>query len=190
MSGLGKIADLERDIARKKRELAELRRTHQREPVHNYLLRDLDGNDRRLRQLFGRHRDLIIVHNTGSQLPYCTMWADGFDGLMPYIRQRSSFVVVSHDDPETQREFAREQDWTFEMLSDPDGDFTEAMGFYKDGRREPGVSTFAISDEGRLERVAHRRFTPRDDFCPVWHFFDLLAGGIGGWRPRGGEEPK
>ncbi len=188
MSGLEKIADLERDIAEKKRELAELRRTHQREPVHNYVLTGPDGNDRRLRELFGRHRDLIIVHNTGRDSPYCTMWADGFDGLLPYIQQRSAFVLVSPDAPDRQKQVARERNWTFEMLSDTDGEFTEAMGFKDGDRWEPGVSTFALSDEGRLERVAHRSFTPRDDFCPVWHFFDLLAGGIGGWRPRGDGE--
>ncbi len=184
MGGLAKIAELEREISEKKRHLAELRRTHQREPVKNHVLTGKDGRKQRLRQLFGRHRDLVVVHQIGRDSPYCRLWADGFNGLLPHLEQRTAFVVVSPDQPAVQRQIADERGWEFAMLSDTSGEFSEAMGFKTGEQWESGVSTFATTDDGHLERVAHRQFTPRDDFCPVWHFFDLLDGGIGGWRPR------
>lgn len=33
-------------------------------------------------------------------------------------------------------------------------------------------------------RVADTRFHPDDDFCALWHLFDLLPEGPAGWKPR------
>jgi hypothetical protein len=32
--------------------------------------------------------------------------------------------------------------------------------------------------------VGRAEFGPGDDFCAVWHFFDLLPEGVDGWEPR------
>jgi len=43
-----------------------------------------------LSSLFGDHRDIIVVHNMGQSCRYCTMWADRFNGLYPYLANRSA----------------------------------------------------------------------------------------------------
>ena len=40
------------------------------------------------------------------------------------------------------------------------------------GLRREGDTVVRISDTG---------FGPSDDFCTLWHFFDLLPGGVGEW---------
>jgi hypothetical protein len=41
--------------------------------------------------------------------------------------------------------------------------------------RKRGQTIFRVSDAG---------FQPGDDFCAIWHFFDLLPEGATGWQPQ------
>jgi len=35
------------------------------------------------------------------------------------------------------------------------------------------------------DQLSHaRRFNPGDDFCALWHIFDLLPGGAGDWQAK------
>jgi len=36
----------------------------------------------------------------------------------------------------------------------------------------------------KIRRVSDTGFHPGDDFCPIWHFFDLLPEGADGWQPQ------
>jgi hypothetical protein len=59
------------------------------------------------------------------------------------------------------------------------------MGF--DDEKEglmPGVSVLTKETNGKMYRVSRAEFGPGDDFCAVWHFFDLLPEGIDGWQPQ------
>jgi hypothetical protein len=47
----------------------------------------------------------------------------------------------------------------------------------------PGVSVFRRQNEG-IVRVSDAPFSPGDDFCSVWHFFDLIPEGAAGWQPK------
>jgi predicted dithiol-disulfide oxidoreductase (DUF899 family) len=60
-----------------------------------------------LSDLFGEHEDLIVIHNMGVSCPYCTLWADGFNGLIRHLEDRAAFVMVSPDPPDIQKEFAK-----------------------------------------------------------------------------------
>ncbi|HEY4822831.1 MAG TPA: hypothetical protein VIH83_04000 [Candidatus Bathyarchaeia archaeon] len=51
-----------------------------KEKVREYVLTDSEGGKAALSTLFGKKDDLILVHNMGRSCPYCTMWADGFNG--------------------------------------------------------------------------------------------------------------
>ncbi len=138
-----------------------------------------------LSDLFGDMRELIIVHNMGASCAYCTLWADGYNGLYPHIRTRAAFVVASPDAPERQQEFARERGWRFPMVSDEGAAFARKMGYASaDGACRPGLSIFQRGDGGAMVRVMDANSCPHDDFCAVWHLFDLLPGGANGWRPR------
>lgn len=178
------IERLEAEIADKKERLHELQREQPREPVGDHELVDWDGEAVTIRDLMGDRDDLLVVHNMGTACQFCTMWADVFDGVLDHIEDRSAFVVVSPDDPATQREFAAERGWDFRMVSDRDGAFTAAAGFSADEHLVPGVSSYHRREDGEIVRVATDTFGPHDEYDPVWPLFELLADGPDGWEPQ------
>lgn len=178
------IDDLEYQRQELDRRIGELRRQRPREPVSDYVLRATDGRRVRLSSLFADKRSLLLVHNMGSGCAYCTMWADGFVGLHAHLRSRAAFVVTSLDPPEVQRAFAAGRGWPFDLYSVERG-FVDDMGFVDPEQGlMPGVSAFEKDTDGTLWRTGRAEFGPGDEFCSVWHFFDLCAEGVGGWEPQ------
>jgi predicted dithiol-disulfide oxidoreductase (DUF899 family) len=178
------INSLEKKILESKQRLAELRRNQPPEEVADYLLTESKGDIAKLSDLFGAHNELILIHNMGKTCPYCTMWADGFNGLREHLENRAGFAVVSPDNPETQREFASGRGWKFKMYSAMGTSFIKDLGFEDEkGDYWPGVSTFAKKD-GKIYRIAKDFFGPHDNYCSAWHFFDLLPEGVSGWQPK------
>ena len=57
-------------------------------------------------QLFGSMKDLFVIHNMGSGCPYCTLWADGYNGIYEHLTSRAAFVIASPDSPAAQQRFA------------------------------------------------------------------------------------
>ncbi|MCB0217985.1 MAG: DUF899 family protein [Caldilineae bacterium] len=152
--------------------------------VADYAFETPDGPVR-LSQLFGDRDDLIVVHNMGRGCGYCTLWADGFIGLLPHLESRAAFVISSPDDPSTQAAFAAERGWPFRMIALGESHFAQDMGFADDaGSYMPGYSTFHRGEDGQIRRVSKDFFGPGDPYCGVWHFFDQLAEGPAGWYPR------
>ena len=152
--------------------------------------RSHDGRFRRANseQPGGWKLDTQFIHNMGSRCPYCTLWADGFNGVVDHLEDRAAFVVVSPDVPEVQAEFAASRNWTFRMASDGSSGFTQAMGFTQEqeGRTyyQPGCSTFRKQDDGTIVRIAQAGFGPGDVYCAPWHLFSLLADSSGDWSPK------
>jgi predicted dithiol-disulfide oxidoreductase (DUF899 family) len=181
----GQIESLENEIHEKKKRLAELRKQIPSQEIIDYKLKSSDGSEMLLSSLFGAHDELVLIHNMGKGCAYCTLWADGFNGVVGHLENRAAFVVVSPDDPETQTKFAQSRGWKFRMLSAKGTAFSKDMGFQTaDNHNLPGVSTFHKAGDGKLYRVAHTEFGPGDDFCGVWHLFDLLPRGSNQWQPR------
>ena len=135
-----------------------------------------------LRDLFGERDDLIVVHNMGAKCAYCTLWADGFNGVLPHLQNRAAFVVASPDPVDAQQTFAQSRGWNFRMVSDQDG-FAEAMGYRNGDMVMPGFSTFRREGD-RVRRVGHSPFGPGDQYCGVWHLFEMLDQGTDGWQPK------
>lgn len=152
--------------------------------VSDYSFKDWNNKDVKLSSLFEGKEDLILVHNMGKRCPYCTMWADGFNGVIDHLQDRASFVVVSPDNPETQKMFATSRGWKFKMVSAKGTSFNKDMGFEKNGEADPGVSIFQKDDNNKIVRVSKDKFGPGDHYCIVWHFFDLLPKGDNGWQPK------
>jgi predicted dithiol-disulfide oxidoreductase (DUF899 family) len=149
------------------------------------VLKDGEGNKVPLADLFGDKNDLIVVHNMGVRCPYCTLWADGFNGVYRHLEDRAAFAAVSPDDPEVMKGFATGRNWRFRILSNAGGKFTRDMGFESDkGDPWPGLSTFHRDSDGCIRRISHAPFGPGDDFCAVWHMLDMLADGANGWQPQ------
>lgn len=179
-----KISKAEKALQKKKKQLAALRKRLPKELVEDYSLMDFDGREVKLSSLFGDRDELIVVHNMGRSCSYCTLWADGFNGVVDHLNDRAPFVVVSPDDPATQREFARSRGWKFRMLSAKESTFTRDLGFETDGEPMPGVSAFRKTPKGRIYRVSKAQFGPGDEFCAAWHIFDLLPRGANKWQPK------
>jgi predicted dithiol-disulfide oxidoreductase (DUF899 family) len=167
-----------------KRRLSEARRRRPPEPVADYTLQESRGGPVRLSDLFGNRNDLLVVHNMGRGCVYCTLWADGFNGLLDHLQDRTAFVVATPDDPATQQQFAASRNWRFRMVSTAGSQFSEDMGFEVDGAPMPGVSAFQRTADGAILRTGFDSFGPDDDYSPPWRLFDLLASGRGEWEPR------
>lgn len=181
--GAATLAGYHRQIGELRARMREVQASIEPEPVQDYEFSTRDGTAR-LSDLFGDKRDLIVILNMGTTCPACTMWADGYNGLYPHIADRAAFVVCSPDTPEVQQRFASSRGWQFPMASHAGTSFAEDMGYRGEGGGyRPGISAFQ-RDGGRIVRVADTGLRPGDDFCPVWHFLDLLPEGAAGWRPR------
>jgi predicted dithiol-disulfide oxidoreductase (DUF899 family) len=178
-----KLAQYRDRIAGLRQEMRKLQSAVEPQPVEDYRFATGDG-EVRLSQLFGDKHDLFVIHNMGTSCPFCTLWADGFDGVYEQLANRAAFVVTSPDPPEVQRTFAARRGWRFPMASHDGTSFAGDMGYRgPDGGFRPGVSAFQ-KHAGRIVRVADQGLQPLDDFCMVWHLFDLLPEGAGGWMPK------
>lgn len=174
----GKLADYRRQIADIREKMRETLATVEPEEVSDYEFSTTEGSVR-LSQLFGDHEDLIVIHNMGVACPHCTMWADGYNGIHQHVVKRAGFVISSPDRPNVQQQFAANRGWTFPMVSHVGTSFAADMGYASaNGGWRPGVSVFRREGDA-IVRVSDTSFSPGDDFCAVWHFFDLLPGGIG-----------
>lgn len=173
------------EIAKNRAKIRELRKNLPREEVGDYQFTDKNGNAVSLSSFFGDKNDLIVVHNMGKGCPYCTLWADGFNGEYLHLEDRAGFAVVSPDNFEVMKEFAEGRNWKFNILSNAGGSFTKDMGYEDDkGSPHPGMSTFHRDTDGKIYRISHAPFGPGDDFCAVWYMFDMLQDGANGWQPK------
>lgn len=176
------LNDYRRQIAGIRAEMRSLQANIEPEPAPDYVFDSVDGKVS-LAGLFGDKTDLFIIHNMGKSCPYCTLWADGFNGVSQHLENRAAFVVSSPDAPEIQQDFAYSRGWRFRMVSHANTSFAEDMGYRREGRWFPGVSVFRKEDE-KIVRVSDAQLGPNDDFCIVWSFLDLLPAGPDGWQPR------
>lgn len=178
------LVQAEEELKRCQQKIAQLRKHQAQTLEQDYIFSGVNHSQVRLSELFGKHEDMILIHNMGAGCMYCTMWADGLNGLFPHLQNRAAFVVISPDDPEAQQRFAQSRGWKFRLFSSQGTTFSKDMGFLRDNEQWPGVSTFHKDEDGIITRIAHDFFGPGDHYCAAWHLFDLLPGGSEGWEPQ------
>lgn len=176
------LNDYRRQIAGLKTQIRKLQADIAPEPVLDYRFSTLSGPIA-LSELFADKQELFVIHNMGKSCAYCTLWADGFNGVEHHLRDRAAFVVSSPDSPQVQQDFASARGWRFPMVSHQGTSFAEDMGYRREGGYTPGVSVFRRQDDG-IVRISDAGLGPDDVFCIVWSFLDLLGVGTDGWRPR------
>jgi predicted dithiol-disulfide oxidoreductase (DUF899 family) len=198
---------LEAEIALKdqRERVAALRRQLPTDtPVEDYGFRciDLAGNGapqkRRLSELFDdADKPLVLMQfmfgeAQTSACPMCTMWADGYDGVIPHLRERLNFGVVVAGDVELFAEHARSRGWrNLRLLSSSGTSFKRDFGMQNaEGGQSPGVSVFTLAANGTPRHfytggalMADGHFRGMDLLSPVWSFFDLTPQGRGDWWP-------
>ncbi len=177
-----KIQELRRQIMEIRGQIAALQKVLPKESVNNYTFTTVEG-EVRLASLFGDKDSLFMIHNMGISCHYCMLWADGFNGVADHLLDRAAFVISSPDSPEIQQQYKSAKGWQFPMVSVESNSFAADMGFQTDNGYMPGVSVLQ-RDGDNIVRVASSMFGPGDDFCSVWHLFDLLPQGSNGWEPK------
>src|SRR5712671_3467501 len=89
-----KLADYRRQISELRQQMRAVQATAEPEEVRDYELSTPNGIVR-LSELLGDQRDLIVIHNMGVSCAYCTLWADGYNGIYDHLAARAAFVVSS-----------------------------------------------------------------------------------------------
>ncbi|MFK5922272.1 MAG: DUF899 family protein [Verrucomicrobiota bacterium] len=165
--------------------LAKVSRASKPVPVDDFVLQQSEGTIK-LSECFEGKRDLIVIYNMGIGCPYCTVWADGINGVQAHMRDRAGLVLISADDMETLAKTCREREWKFPVAANADSGFFAAMGMDPNGTGEPwpGMSTFHLNESGGIEHISTESFGPFDLFSPLWHFIGRLKDGVDGWKPR------
>ena len=177
------IEAMHAEVETAKQRLLEAQKRRPKETVQDYLLKDAEGNDIRLSDLFDGKEDLILIHNMGVDCIYCTVWADGLTGLIPHISNRTAFALSSMDTPDVQKKFAAKRNWNFRMVSASESTLTQDMGFLGEHGPMPGISIFRRQPDGSVVRVGRTFLGPAYD-APVWPLFEMLEGGSNGWSPK------
>jgi len=149
--------------------------------VEDYTLTDFAGKPLKLADAFGGHAHMVLVHNMGFACPYCTLWADGFNGIWRHLEsgeygRRAKFLLLSNDTPQQQRDGAAERGWDFTMLSCRGTTLFKDLGFTGKGDEAwwPGISTLIKHPDGHITRHARTEFDEGDVFCSLFHIFALL----------------
>ena len=177
-----KIIDLERKIGELTAELAALRRASPGAPVPDYAFRTQDG-EATLRDLFGDRDQLLAIHNMGQGCRYCTLWADGFNGLLPHLESAVAVVLLSKDPPDVQRTFANARGWRFRLASHGGGDYLREQGVIEGGGNDPGAVLYQ-RDGGAILRRNACVFGPGDLYCALWGLLGLAGMDADDWTPQ------
>lgn len=134
----------------------------------------------RLRDLFEEHDTLFVYHlmyapDAAEACPMCSLWVDGFHGVLPHLRRHTAVAVVAKAPLPRLRSWARRRGWT------------DLRAEHPDGTQRPMASV--LRAEG--DRVRHFYSAPAsfpdggergiDLLSPVWSVLDLLPRGRGDW---------
>ena len=171
-----------KQISEIREQMKEVQANIEPQPVDDYEFQTPDGPVS-LSDLFGDKKDLIVIHNMGAGCRYCTLWADGFNGVYDHLANRAAFVISSPDTADNQKKFAQSRGWRFPMVSHEGNNFAADMGYTGEHGFEPGISVFQKKD-GKVVRVSDSPMGPYDDFCSVWHFLSMIPEGPDGWQPQ------
>lgn len=183
--------------------VAELRRKlprdHAIEDLEFEEIRDGRRVAVRLSELFDdRDKSLVLMQFMFGKAqtepcPMCTMWADGYNGVVPHLRQRTNFAVLVAGDVGAFGDYARGRGWNqLRLVSAGGSDLKQRLGFeMEDGAQLPGVSIFELGSDGRpihcysqCAMLGPDQGRGMDLLSPVWNFFDLIPGGRGDFMPR------
>lgn len=163
-----------------------------------------DGSsDVSLADLFeDRGKPLILVHymfadDAENPCPMCTLWADGYDALVPHLTQMASVALVAKADVGKLKAVADRRGWSnLRVLSSRGSTFNRDFAVEDaDGTQQPGVSVFTLTDDGAVEHFYSTEMARErgiDLLTPFWHLLDLLPKGRQDFMPRldyGAAEP-
>ncbi len=176
------IVAIEKQIFELAQKLVELRKASEGREVPNYEFETLEGKITLLDLFAGRDK-LLMIHNMGQGCRYCTLWADGFNGMLSHLESAMSVVLVSKDPPETQRRFANSRGWRFRLASHGGGDYIREQTAMEGSDNMPGAVVY-VRDGERVLRKNDCVFGPGDLYCSLWHLLGLAGIDEAEWTPQ------
>lgn len=173
---------LELEIMEKTQELAALRREESGVEVADYAFQTSNG-ETTLSGLFADRKRLLVIHNMGQGCRYCTLWADGINGVLGHLEDAMAVVLVSKDPPEVQRRMALDRGWKFRLASHGGGRYMAEQCAMGEHANFPGAAVYQQKDS-KIMRCGRTAFGPGDLYSPVWHFLGLAGLGMSDWTPQ------
>lgn len=173
---------LEAEIMEKSLKLAALRKTAMGVEIRDYEFETLGGKES-LSNFFAGRDKLLAIHNMGQGCRYCTLWADGLNGVLPHLEDAMAVVLFSKDPPETQRRLAQDRGWRFRMASHGGGLYMEEQCKMAGYDNCPGAVAYETRD-GKIWRLGRAPFGPGDLYSPVWHLLALAGIAQDEWTPQ------
>lgn len=173
---------LELEIMEKTQELAALRREESGVEVADYAFQTSNG-ETTLSGLFADRKRLLVIHNMGQGCRYCTLWADGINGVLGHLEDAMAVVLVSKDPPEVQRRMALDRGWKFRLASHGGDRYMAEQCAMGEHANFPGAAVYQQKDS-KIMRCGRTAFGPGDLYSPVWHFLGLAGLGMSDWTPQ------
>ena len=177
-----RIVEIERQIGGLMAELNALRKNRPGTPVPNYTFETLTGQAT-LHDLFGGYDKLLAIHNMGQGCRYCTLWADGFNGLLAHLESTLSVVLLSKDPPAVQRRFANARGWRFRLASHGGRAYMDEQSVVEGQQNYPGAVVYQRQGDIILRQNACV-FGPGDLYCSMWGLLGLAGLGEEEWTPQ------
>ena len=126
---------------------------------------------------------MLVIHNMGQACRFCTLWADGINGLLPHLETAMSVVLVSKDTPDGQRQFANARGWRFRLASHGGGSYSRDQSVIAGADNMPGAVVYE-RDGDTIRRKKASAFGLGDCYCPAWSLLGLAGLGTADWMPQ------
>ena len=94
-----------------------------------------------------------------------------------------SVVLVSKDDPDSQRRFANARGWRFRLASHGGGSYITDQTCSEGSDNVPGAVLYEREGD-RITRKNVCTFGPGDLYCSIWILLGLAGLGEGEWTPQ------
>jgi predicted dithiol-disulfide oxidoreductase (DUF899 family) len=173
---------LEAEIMEKAQRLAALRKAEPPVEIGDYAFQT-EGGETTLSALFSGRDLMLVIHNMGQACRYCTLWADGLNGLVPHLEDAFALLLVSKDPPDVQRRLAQDRGWRFRMASHGGGPYMKEQGEMLGYANCPGAVVYEKRG-GKILRRARTGFGPGDLYSPMWHLLALAGISESEWTPQ------
>jgi predicted dithiol-disulfide oxidoreductase (DUF899 family) len=180
------ISELQQQIYELTVQLNTLRKTAPRVAVRDYTFATQTGAVT-LGDLFAGRERLLLIHNMGQGCRYCTLWADGFNGLVDHLESAMAVVLVSNDCPDLQREFANSRGWRFRLASHGGGEYMVEQSVLEGAGNMPGAVVYERDGDGDGDAIYRKSacvFGPGDQYCTMWSLLGLAGMGEDEWTPQ------
>ena len=111
------------------------------------------------------------------------MWADGLNPFVPHLESTLAVVLLSKDDPATQRRFANSRGWRFRTASHGSGDYMREQTSLEEHANMPGAVCYELRGD-KIYRKNACTFGPGDLYCSIWHILGLAGLQEADWTPQ------